>query len=68
MEKCLFKEIGFRNYTIDNQRHYYEQPKNIEQRHSYLQRMRQNRLDKRPNASINRLNRIIRHNGYQKRV
>ena len=33
---------------VDNRRHYYEQPRIIEQRHSYLQRMMRNRTEGRP--------------------
>ena len=39
-------------FKIDNRRHYYEQPRIIEQRHSYLRRMRQNRIDKRPEVYL----------------
>ena len=44
----LMKEIGFGYKRVNNKRHYYEQPRIIEQRHSYLRRMRRNRLEKRP--------------------
>ena len=32
---------------VDNEHHYYEQPRIIEQRCTYLQRMRQNQIEKR---------------------
>ena len=45
----LLKEVGFNYKKIDNRRHYYEQPRIVQQRHTnYLCRMMQNRADKRP--------------------
>ena len=44
----LLKEMGFRYKKIDDRRHYYEQPRIVQQRHTYLRRMMQNRADKRP--------------------
>ena len=44
----LMKEMGFSYKCINNKRHYYEQPRIVEQRHSYLRRMRRNRAEKRP--------------------
>ena len=46
--RCLLKEMGFRYRRMNNKRHYYEQQRIVDQRHSYLKRMRQNRQDKRP--------------------
>ena len=40
--------MGFHHKTVSNMRYYYEQPKIIEQRHTYLCRMMQKRADKRP--------------------
>ena len=40
--------MGFKYRKIDNRRYYYEQPRIIEQRHTYLCRMMQNRADKKP--------------------
>ena len=40
--------MGFHHKTVNNMRYYYEQPKIIEQRNTYLRRMMQNRADKRP--------------------
>ena len=42
------KEMGFYHKMVNNIRYYYEQPKIIKQRHTYLRRMMQNRADKRP--------------------
>ena len=37
---------------VDYRWHYYEQPHMIEQRHSYLHRLRANRTDKRPVVNV----------------
>ena len=42
---CFFL---LRYKKIDNRRHYYEQPRIVAQRHSYLHRMRENRTANRP--------------------
>ena len=39
--------MGFRYKRINDKKYYYEQPRIIEQRHKYLQRMRKNREEKR---------------------
>ena len=44
----LLKEMGFSYKRVNNKRHYYEQPRIVEQRHYYLERMRRNRSEKRP--------------------
>ena len=44
----LLKDMGFNYWKQDNRRYYYEQPRIIEQRHTYLRRVMQNRADKRP--------------------
>ena len=46
---CLLHRFPSCSYKkVDNRRHYYEQPRIIQQRHEYLQRMRKNRIEKRP--------------------
>ena len=40
--------MGFRHRKIDDRRHYYKQPRIVEQRHTYLRKIIQNRLDKIP--------------------
>ena len=40
--------MGFSYRKIDDRRCYYEQPQIIEQRHKYLHRIMQNRVDKKP--------------------
>ena len=40
--------MGFSYRKIDDRRYYYEQPQIIEQRHKYLRRIMQNRVDKKP--------------------
>ena len=40
--------MGFKHKRVDDKRHYYEQPRIVEQRHTYLRRMRRNRQEKRP--------------------
>ena len=42
------KEMGVSYRKIDDRRYYYEQPQIIEQRHKYLRRIMQNRVDKKP--------------------
>ena len=49
----LMREMGFAYRHVNNKRNYYEQPRIIEQRHSYLQRMRRNRREKRPVVYVN---------------
>ena len=44
----LMREMGFGYRRVNNKCNYYEQPRIIEQRHSYLWRMRRNRIEKRP--------------------
>uniref|UniRef100_A0A1X7UIS2 Uncharacterized protein n=1 Tax=Amphimedon queenslandica TaxID=400682 RepID=A0A1X7UIS2_AMPQE len=44
---ALLKEIGFKYRSIDDCR-YYEQPRIVEQRHKYVHRMMQNRVNKKP--------------------
>ena len=44
----LIKEMGFRYKIVNNKRRYYEQPRIVEQRFNYLQRMRRNRSENRP--------------------
>lgn len=44
----LLKDMGFGYRRINNKRHYYEQPRIVEQRHSYLHRMRRNRSEQQP--------------------
>ena len=44
----LMKEMGFGYKRINNKHHYYEQPRIAEQHHTYLERMRRNRTEKRP--------------------
>ena len=46
MLRLLLKELGFKYKKVDDRRYYYEQPHIIEQRRSYLCKMRQNRIDK----------------------
>ena len=43
----LLKERVFKYRKQDNRRYYYEQPRIIEQRHKYLRKAMQNRVDKR---------------------
>ena len=45
---CLMREMGFRYRCVNNKRNYYEQPRIIAQRHSYLRRMRKNRTENKP--------------------
>jgi hypothetical protein len=40
--------MGFLYKKMDNRRYYYEQPRIIEQRHAYLRRIKQNKIEKRP--------------------
>ena len=42
----MFSSFSYKK--VDNRRHYYEQPRIIQQRHAYLRRMRKNRVEKRP--------------------
>ena len=51
MLRLLLKELGFKYKKVDDRRYYYEQPHIIEQRRSYLCKMRQNRIDKK-NSSL----------------
>ena len=44
----IYAILLYRYKKVDNRRHYYEQPRIIEQRHSYLQRMMRNRTEGRP--------------------
>ena len=44
----VLKEMGFSHKTINNKRYYYEQPRIVEHRHSYLRRIRRNRSEGRP--------------------
>ena len=44
----VLKELGFHYKKVDDRRFYYEQPAIVEQRHNYLRRMMQNRVDKKP--------------------
>ena len=44
----LLHDIGFKYKKVDDRRYYYEQPHIIEQRKTYLRKMRQNRADKKP--------------------
>ena len=46
--KCVTVHQRVNYKKIDNRRHYYEQPRIVQQRHTYLRRMMQNRADKRP--------------------
>ena len=43
----ILKDMGFNYKKIDNRRHYFEQPRIVQQRHTYLRRMMQNRADRR---------------------
>ena len=44
----LLHDIGFKYKKVDDRRYYYEQPYIIEQRKTYLRKMRQNQADKKP--------------------
>ena len=44
----LLHDIGCKYKKVDDRRYYYEQPHIIEQRKTYLRKMRQNRVDKKP--------------------
>ena len=46
--RLLLKDMGFRYRKQDNRRYYYEQPRIIEQRHTYLRKIMHNRVEKRP--------------------
>ena len=40
--------VLYRHKKVDDRRHYYEQPRIIEQRQAYLRQMMKNRQEKRP--------------------
>ena len=44
----LLHDLGFKYKKVDDRWYYYEQPHIIEQRKTYLRKMRQNRADKKP--------------------
>ena len=46
--QLLKDELGFKYKKVDDRRYFYEQPHIVEQRRTYLSRMMQNRVDKKP--------------------
>ena len=48
----LLKEMGFAYRKQKNHKYYYEQPRIIEQRHAYLRKMMQNRVEKKPGVFL----------------